>query len=123
MLYIEPVYVQATGTNGYPLLRKVIAGFGQQVVMRDTLQEALQAVLGVSSQTPATPGTGQTPTTPTTPTTTAAQRLRAALDDAAKAFAEGEAALKSGDFTAYGDAQRKLKAAIQRAQAARSELP
>ena len=122
VLYIEPVYVQATGTNGYPLLRKVIAGFGQQVVMRDTLQEALQAVLGVSSQQPTTPGTGQTPTTPTTPTTTAEQRLRAALDDAAKAFAEGEAALKSGDFSAYGDAQRKLKAAIQRAQAARSEL-
>ena len=118
VLYVEPVYVQATGSNGYPLLRKVIVGFGQQVVMRDTLQEALAAVLGVTTQQP-TPG--KTPTTPTV-TGTAAERLQAALDDAAKAYAQGEAALKSGDFTAYGEAQRKLKAAIERARTAQSQL-
>ena len=118
VLYVEPVYVQATGANGYPLLRKVIVGFGQQVVMRDTLQQALAAVLGVTAQQPTT---GTTPTT-TVPTGTAAERLKAALDEAAKAYSEGEAALKSGDFTAYGEAQRKLKSAIERARTAQSEI-
>ena len=115
VLYVEPVYVQATGANGYPLLRKVIVGFGQQVVMRDTVQQALAAVLGVSS---AQPGTSPTPT----PTGSAAERLKAALNDAAKAYADGETALKSGDFTAYGAAQQRLKAAIERARTAQSEL-
>lgn len=117
VLYVEPVYVQATGANGYPLLRKVIVGFGQQVVMRDTLQQALAAIFGsdVGAQQPS--GGTVTP-----PTASASERLKAALDDAAKAYAEGESALKSGDFAAYGDAQRKLKAAIARAQAARTEL-
>mgnify|MGYP003337302898 CR=1 FL=1 len=115
VLYVEPVYVQATGANGYPLLRKVIVGFGQQVVMRDTVQQALAAVLGVSS---AQPGTSPTPT----PTGSAAERLKAALNDAAKAYADGESALKSGDFTAYGASQQRLKAAIERARTAQSEL-
>lgn len=119
VLYVEPVYVQATGGNGYPLLRKVIVGFGQEVVMADTLDEALRAVIGVSSGTPETPGT---PSTPGTGTQTAKQRLNAALADAAAAYTAGETALKQGDFAAYGAAQKKLIAAITRAQAAQAEL-
>ena len=83
--------------------------------MRDTVQQALAAVLGVSS---AQQGTSPTPT----PTGSAAERLKAALNDAAKAYADGESALKSGDFTAYGAAQQRLKAAIERARTAQSEL-
>lgn len=118
VLYVEPVYVQATGSNGYPLLRKVIVGFGQEVAMADTLDAALRAVIGVSSGT-------QTPTTPTTPSTgtqTAAQRLDAALADASAAYEASQTALKQGDFTAYGEAQKKLAAAIKRAQAANAAL-
>jgi hypothetical protein len=118
VLYVEPVYVQATGANGYPLLRKVIVGFGQQVVMADTLDQALRAVIGVSSGTPTT----GTPSTPSTGTQTAQQRLSAALADAAAAYSAGEAALKQGDFTAYGAAQKKLIEAINRAQAAQADL-
>lgn len=119
VLYIEPVYVQAVGANGYPLLRKVIVGFGQQVVMADTLDEALRAVIGVSSGTPAPGGGG---TTPTPGNQTVAQQLRAALSAASAAYAEGEAALKAGDFSAYGAAQKKLIAAINAARAAEAEL-
>ncbi len=127
VLYVEPVYVQATGGNGYPLLRKVIVSFGQQVVMADTLDQALRAVIGVSSGTQTVPSTTTTPTTPGGTTTTpgnltAAQELSSALSEASAAYAAGEAALRSGDFTAYGAAQRKLIAAITRAQAAQAKL-
>lgn len=118
VLYVEPVYVQAVGTNGYPLLRKVIVGFGQQVVMADTLDQALRAVIGVASGTPS----NGTPTPPSTGTQTAQQQLSAALADAAAAYSAGEAALKKGDFTAYGESQKKLIAAINRAQSAQSAL-
>jgi hypothetical protein len=44
--------------------------------------------------------------------------LKAALADLQKAFADGQAALKRGDFAAYGDAQKRLQAAIAKAVAA-----
>lgn len=119
VLYVEPVYVQAAGTSGYPLLRKVIVGFGQQVVMRDTLDQALRAVIGIgAAPADSDPGSG----TPSQTPTTAQQRLASALADAAAAYAEGETALKSGDFTAYGAAQKRLIAAIKRAQTAQAQL-
>jgi len=38
--------------------------------------------------------------------------LKSALAAAQSALADSQAALKSGDFTAYGQAQNRLKAAI-----------
>ncbi len=133
VLYVEPVYVQATGGNGYPLLRKVIVGFGQQVVMADTLDQALRTVIGVSGGGTTTGGGaagggattgGGTSTGGGTPITagTAAADLAQALADAQSAYTQGEAALKAGDFTAYGAAQKRLIAAITRAQAAQAKL-
>ena len=44
--------------------------------------------------------------------------MATAIADAQKAFADGEAALRAGDFTAYGEAQKRLKDALARAAAA-----
>ena len=44
--------------------------------------------------------------------------LKAALASAQSALADSQAALKNGDFTAYGKAQDRLKAAIAAAIAA-----
>jgi uncharacterized membrane protein (UPF0182 family) len=113
ILYVEPVYVKATGAGGYPLLRKVMVGFGQKVVMADNISAALKQVLGTGQTTPPDPGT---------PGSTAAERLSVALAAAQKAYDDGQAALKQGDFTAYGAAQTRLAAAMKKAQAAAAEL-
>jgi uncharacterized membrane protein (UPF0182 family) len=118
LLYVQPVYVKATSSAAsYPLLQKVLVAFGDQIGFDDTLQGALDQVFGGNAGAPAggtTPG-GTTPggTTPGTATTVAA-----ALADAQRAFADGQAALAKGDFAAYGKAQDALKAAIARAIAA-----
>jgi hypothetical protein len=44
--------------------------------------------------------------------------LKAALAAVQKAFSDGQAALKKGDFTAYGEAQKRLQSAIADAVAA-----
>ena len=44
--------------------------------------------------------------------------LSKALKDAQAAYVQGEAALRKGDFAAYGQAQAELKDALQRAVAA-----
>jgi uncharacterized protein len=50
MLYVEPAYTQATGGNGFPILRHVIAIYGNGGVpaFAKTLPQALDQVLGVT---------------------------------------------------------------------------
>lgn len=129
VLYVEPVYVRATATESYPLLQKVLVGFGNKVAMEDTLPEALAVVFGTDSN----PGTGNgngngngnggTPTpTPNPGTGTAEERLAQAIVDAQAAYEEGQQALAAGDFAAYGEAQARLEQALQDAAAAQREL-
>jgi uncharacterized membrane protein (UPF0182 family) len=123
LLYVEPVYVQASSTTAFPLLRKVLVSFGDRVAFEDTLQEALDSVFSGESgvSTGEQPGGGG-PTPGPTPTGTATPQpgadLTRALADAQKALADSQAALADGDFTAYGRAQDRLKDAIARAVAA-----
>lgn len=138
LLYVQPIYVQARSGGSYPRLNAVAVAFGDKIAWAGSLDDALNDLFGGSSgaqagdtgtTTPATPapGTGTpgatpTPTTPAPTTTTKAPTgtpdaaaLAKALKDAEAAYAEGEAALKAGDFAAYGEAQQKLKAALKRA--------
>ena len=46
LVYIRPLYVQATGANAVPELKKVIVAFGDRIAIHDTLQAALTAVFG-----------------------------------------------------------------------------
>ncbi|HET7901990.1 MAG TPA: UPF0182 family protein, partial [Candidatus Nanopelagicales bacterium] len=119
MLYVEPVYIRSAAQDGYPLLQKVLAGYGNKVSFQDTLAEALADVLGTGDGTTTPPpsgggnGTGDL---------TAQQRLTAALAAIDKAYADGQTALAKGDFAAYGQAQSALKAALDDAIAAQREI-
>jgi len=126
LLYVEPVYVRATAGDSYPLLRKVLASFGPNVVFEDNIQDAITALFGTTSgatQTPTAPETETTPT-PQTPSETgnAETDLANAISDMQKAVADGKKALANGDFTAYGKAQQDLEDALARALAAQKRL-
>ena len=126
VLYVEPVYVRATSGEGFPLLQKVLVGYGSKVAMRDTLQQALSDVFDGVPVTPPDNGNGnETPTPTPTPTPgegTAEQRLAQAISDAQVAYAAGQEALKVQDWVAYGQAQTDLQAALDAAAAASVEL-
>ncbi|MGO4598271.1 UPF0182 family membrane protein [Terrabacter sp. 2RAF25] len=135
LLYVQPIYVQArsSGSGTYPRLSAVAVAFGDKIAWAGSLDAALNDLFGGSGVQAGDNGTGTPPTsTPTpgttgtpsqTPTGTAtsqagtpnAPALTKALSDAEAAYAEGEAALKRGDFAAYGQAQTKLKDALKRA--------
>jgi uncharacterized membrane protein (UPF0182 family) len=128
VLYVEPVYIRAASADGYPLLQKILAGYGGKVAFRNTLGEALTDVFGVSTST--TPGaggggdgSGSTPSpSPSGGNLTAQQRLTVAIAAAQTAYDDGRAALAKGDFTAYGLAQDRLARALADAAAAQKEL-
>ncbi|MEC8999674.1 MAG: UPF0182 family protein [Actinomycetota bacterium] len=47
ILYVRPLYVQAEGDSTVPELERVIVAVGEQVVMANSLQEALEELTGV----------------------------------------------------------------------------
>jgi uncharacterized membrane protein (UPF0182 family) len=49
LVYVQPVYVQSSGSTSFPLLKKVLVAFGEQVGFADTLDEALDQVFGGDS--------------------------------------------------------------------------
>jgi uncharacterized membrane protein (UPF0182 family) len=127
LLYVQPVYVQSAGSGSYPLLQKVLVAFGdQQVGYADNLEDALDQVFGTSTGggggTQAPPGEGNGSGTGGGGQVSAAdQRVTEALAAAAQALKESAAALKAGDFAAYGEAQKALQKAVEDAQAAAEE--
>lgn len=46
LLYVEPVYIQATSDTAVPELKRVIVAYDDKIVMQNTLREALQAIFG-----------------------------------------------------------------------------
>ncbi|MEI6648977.1 MAG: UPF0182 family protein [Actinomycetes bacterium] len=127
LLYVQPVYVRATAnSSSFPLLQKVLVSFGDQIGFDNTLQGALDQVFGGNSgtTTATTGGTGTTGTggTGSSGTVITNESLKAALASAQVALNDSQAALKAGDFTAYGKAQNRLKAAIASAIAAQAKI-
>ncbi|GAC1444802.1 MAG: UPF0182 family protein [Mycobacteriales bacterium] len=113
LLYLEPVYTQASSGVQYPLLQSVIVSFGDKIVFQPTLGAALDALFGKGAST-ALPAS-QTPTaSPTAAPAPTGGDLGAAIAAADAAYAAGQAALKNGDFAAYGKAQQDLRAALDR---------
>jgi len=127
LLYVQPVYVQATSETSFPLLRKVLVAFGDKIAFEDTLDLALDKLFDGDSGAEA--GDGGIPTTPdptdtSTPTPdpstdpAADGELADALADAKAALAERTAAYAANDLVAAAQADAKLVAALNRALAA-----
>ena len=116
LLYVQPVYIQSTGETSFPLLQKILVAFGDQIAFEDTLDQALTSLFGSSGIDP-TPIPTDPNAEPTDPGTDApvSPNLELALQQALEAIQEKEAAMASGDWTAFGKAEEKLKRAIQAA--------
>ncbi|MDR6620700.1 uncharacterized membrane protein (UPF0182 family) [Sinomonas atrocyanea] len=131
LLYVQPVYVKSTGSTSYPTLQRVLVAFGDKIGFAPTLDKALDDLFGGNSGAKAgdSGNNGQAGATPspqpsggTGTSQTAKADLQAALQDASQAIKDGQAALAAGNFAAYGDAQQKLSAAVQRAMDAEARL-
>src|SRR4051812_24149369 len=128
LLYVEPLYVQGTGQNSFPLLQKILVNYADRVGYADTLQDALDQVFGPGAGTTATnggtttPPTGgtATPTSPAAPTTSppsgGAGASNPAMDQAVAGIKSALDALKaaqsSGDFEGQGKALADLQKAV-----------
>ena len=131
LLYVQPVYVQGTGSASYPVLRSVLTAFGDKVGFAPTLEESLRQLVADdgSATTPQTPQTppasddgSQSGATPPAASGDANARLTQAINDAAQAMRDADSAMSKSDWTAFGQAQTRLRDALARAEAAQQEL-
>ena len=120
ILYVQPIYISARqeggglNTTALPEFKRVVVVFGNEIIMRETLAEAITEVFGE-------PTTG--PTTTTTSTTVpggggeVSQEVRDLLDQAQAAFLEADTALRNGDLAGYAEAVAQAQALVQQAVA------
>jgi uncharacterized protein len=119
LLYIEPLYLQAQG-SALPELKRVIVAYGAQIAMEPTLEEAVARIFGTlpaaaaegpRQGTPSVPGSstrppgGIAPAPPAIrPPSGAAEsgRVASLIAEASAHYARAQAALRAGDFAAYG---------------------
>jgi hypothetical protein len=120
LVYIRPLYVQATGANAVPELKKVIVAFGERIAIRDSLQDALVAVFGDAPETLEETPTGPPPDEPPRSGDGLPAEVRRLLDEAAGAFAEADAALRAGDPVRYAQKMQEGRLAFDRARRAAS---
>jgi hypothetical protein len=146
LLYVEPLYVEATGESGFPLLQRVLVNFGDRIGYANTLAEALDQVFGAGAGEVAADSDGDgpdeapdEPLDPAEPDDPDQPPSPAPRDDGGEAPADPgladevaainealaalEEAQRSGDFAAQGQALADLDAAVaayQDAQAAGS---
>jgi uncharacterized membrane protein (UPF0182 family) len=102
LLYVSPLYLRATQGH-LPELKRVIAAYGEQVVMKETLAAALSALFMEPGAAPTAAGA----TTGTLLRGPAADRAREALDR----YNQAVERLKAGDWAGFGaelDAMRGL---------------
>ena len=114
LLYVQPLYtLRESGEGRYPVFKYVLASFGSDVGIGETLTDALIDVLGKSSPS----GTPQPPTEPPGGGggTQVPSDVQALLEQAAAKYAEGQQALKAGDLTGYQKANDEASKLVQQA--------
>lgn len=119
-LYVEPLYVKGA-PNGFPLLQNILVSFGDKYAMKPTLTEALREVGVIPGAAPKPDNGGGNKPAPT-PNQTLIEQLAAALDEAQKAYNDGQEALKAGNFAGYGEAQKRLADALSKAKSLEEQL-
>jgi uncharacterized membrane protein (UPF0182 family) len=120
LLYVQPFYVVAEDqSRQVPQLQRVIVNFGQEVVIKETLSEALTELFGEQAVTQEQPGEdagepGDEGGTDT-PTGTAAEQAASLLEEANGLFGEAETALTEGDLGQYEELNEQAQDLVDEA--------
>ncbi len=107
IIYLQPVYLQSTSAR-FPEFQRIVVASPTSVVWGRTLGEALELLLergGAPGPTPTpgtTPGPGPTATPGATPGTDLPVDVAGLIAYANAHFEAAQAALRAGDFAAYG---------------------
>jgi uncharacterized membrane protein (UPF0182 family) len=111
MLYVQPLYIQSTQANNYPLMKKVLINYGDYSAYADNMQQGIQQLIEKASGK--TPAVGQGNQQQGNPNSSTDGGLADAVARLQNAINEYRAATQSGDFERIGKALKALDEAIK----------
>ena len=108
MLYVQPLYLRAEGGR-IPELKRVIVAYQNQVVMEETLDQALASLLGgtVPQRPPMVAAAGAPPAPPR-------EEQRGLIAEAQRRYQAALSAQREGDWARYGEEIRRLGELLSR---------
>lgn len=107
LLYVQPLYLAAADKSGLPELRRVIVAYGDEVVMEENLDLALQRIFGSRKPRTAEPAVVR-------PAGENDVRVSPLAREAMEAFDRAVSLQRQGDWAGYGEELRKLRDILQR---------
>jgi uncharacterized membrane protein (UPF0182 family) len=121
VLYVQPVYVQAS-QNALPELTRVLVVNGSEIGIGETLTEALSQAVGAAEEPPddgeQPPDDGEEPPVDgeEPPVGTIDEQIDALLREAAEHFLAADEALRAGDLATYQAEVEAAQAAVAEAE-------
>lgn len=117
IIYVEPIYIQASaGENNLPEVKKVIVSYQNEIVMADSLNQALGQIFNYDAgEAPASANTAVSTATPNNSAATSAADLSIRAN---QLFQEAQNAQKSGDWAGYGSKLNELQDVLNQLQQA-----
>ncbi|OGL19558.1 MAG: hypothetical protein A3G97_13830 [Candidatus Rokubacteria bacterium RIFCSPLOWO2_12_FULL_69_21] len=108
LIYVQPLYLAAAEQGALPELRRVFVAYGNQIAMEPTLEQSLQRIFGGRARVEdgARPAPGAAPPA-------VGDALRGVAQRAWEAWSRAQEALRRGDWSAYGEEQRRLEQALR----------
>lgn len=109
LIYVQPLYLSAE-QGALPELRRVIVAFGNQIAMEPTLEQSLQRIFGgrirgdEAAQARGADGK---------PGPAVSGAVPGLVQRAWESWQRGQEALKRGDWTAYGQAQKQIEETLR----------
>jgi len=116
LLYVQPIFVQSSAPNSFPLLQRVAVFYNNQVGFADTLTDAIAAVVSGQQPTPTPPDDGGTSQPPPTPGGN--QPVASLLNQANQEYQAAQRALQAGDLAEYQNHINRMGDLIRQALAA-----
>ena len=114
LLYVQPLYVKASGaggndmgTNSIPELKQVVVAFENRIAMEPTLPAALADLFGAANPADGLTSPGTTPSTGGAAGTVPASNT-ALIEQATAQYEKAQTALRAGDFAEYGRQSKAL---------------
>ncbi|MBL4937648.1 UPF0182 family protein [Clostridium sp. YIM B02515] len=102
LLYVEPIYIRATGKNSIPEMKRIVVGYDDKLLLSDSIENALEQIFNYTAEQQ------QTPNAPSVPSNVDAN-MKEKIKSAKEAFDKAVEAQKNGDWAKYGEYIKNLQ--------------
>ncbi|WP_333861896.1 UPF0182 family protein [Clostridium sp.] len=102
LVYVEPMYLRASGKEGIPEMKRVIVSYSDKMVLAESIDDALQQIFTYTQDNKQGNSNGTQIETPSSDINT--EKLKEAKD----LYEQALEAQKSGDWSKYGENIKKL---------------